>query len=150
MKTDRLKGHMLSNAKEIERLRARIDASVKLRNNGPKEKAAWEAACHAFHARYDALAFPGGYSDALDRIVSGDAAAIEAALCFLELRPRFFRSGYMYKDILSKTMRAQLSEAQKSRLLQVQENNEAYRAGSSGGPNQSFKPTPSARLNSRR
>jgi len=126
---------MLSNAKEIERLRARIDEAVTVRDKGPKEKATWEAACWEFHARYDALAFPGGYTDALDRIVSGDAAAIEAALCFLELRPRFFRSGYMYKDILRKTMRAQLSESQASRLLQVRQDNEAYRVGSGGGPN---------------
>ncbi len=126
---------MLSNAKEIERLRARIDETVKVRDKGPKEMAAWEAACREFHARYDALAFPGGYSDALVRIASGDGAAIEAALCFLELRPRFFRSGYMYKDILRKTKRAQLSEEQVSRLLQVQQDNEAYRAGSDGGPN---------------
>lgn len=135
MKPDRLKAHMMSNAQEIERLRARIDETVKVRDKGPKEKAAWEAACREFHARYNALAFPGGYADALDRVVSGDAAAIEAALCFLELRPRFFRSGYMYKDILRKTKRAQLSESQASRLAQVQEENEAYRAGSSGGPN---------------
>ncbi|MBO9715632.1 MAG: hypothetical protein J7507_02220 [Pseudoxanthomonas sp.] len=135
MKTDRLKGHMLSNAKEIERLRTRIGEAVKHRDKGPKEKVAWEAACREFHERYDALAFPGGYSDALVRVASGDAAAIEAALCFLELRPRFFRSGYIYKDIFRKIKRAQLSERQASRLAQVQKDNEAYRAGSGGGPN---------------
>lgn len=125
---------MLSNAKEIERLRARIDEAVKLRGRGPKEQAAWEAACQEFHARYDALAFPDGYSDALDRILAGDATAIEGALCFLELRPRFFRSGYMYKDILRMTKHARLSAGQAARLLQVQQDNEAYRTESCGGP----------------
>jgi len=46
--------------------------------------------------------FPLGYQGggASRRILYGDPEAMEAAICFLEVRPYFFRSGYMYKDIL--------------------------------------------------
>jgi hypothetical protein len=67
-----------------------------------------------------ALAFPGGYEGALDRIVSGDPETMEAAICFLECRPYFFRSGYMFKDILRKCKRAPLSPEQTSRLQTIE------------------------------
>jgi hypothetical protein len=40
---------------------------------------------------------------------------MEAALCFLEVRPYFFRSGYMFKDILRKSRWAPLSPEQAAR-----------------------------------
>ena len=82
----------------------------------------WKEACEEFHARYDGLAFPGGYQrgGALYRIAYGDADTMEAAICFLEIRPYFFRSGYMFKDILRKCRRAPLSSAQASRLKTIE------------------------------
>jgi hypothetical protein len=44
---------------------------------------------------------------------------MEAAVCFLEVRPYFFRSGYMFKDILRKCKRAPLSREQSARLEAV-------------------------------
>ena len=75
---------LLANAERIRELSAAIDAAFKLRESGPDQFAAWKAACAAFHAQYDSLAFPGGYGTARDRIRSGDANAIEAALRFIE------------------------------------------------------------------
>ena len=77
---------------------------------------------------YDALAFPGGYSSALERIAAGEPEAIEAALAFLEIRPYFFRSGYMYKDLLRKTKRAPLSDAQARRFVRIVQAYADYRA----------------------
>jgi hypothetical protein len=76
----------------------------------------------SFHARYDGLAFPGGYQrgGALNRIAYGDPDAMEAAICFLEIRPYFFRSGYMFKDILRKCRRAPLSSDQAARLKTIE------------------------------
>ncbi len=106
---------------EIERLRSRIDETLRYRGSSKRQHDEWATACEAFNARYDELAFPGGYEDGRKRIDAGDPEAIEAAICFLELRPYFFRSGYMFKDILHRAKRAQLSPDQSERLRVVLE-----------------------------
>lgn len=116
MDSDQLKESILRNAAEIVRLNSRIHETLPYRSKSSDEREAWEKACAEFHTRYDELAFPGGYTGALERILAGDSETIEAALCFLECRPYFFRSGYMFKDILKKCKRAPLSEAQATRL----------------------------------
>jgi hypothetical protein len=50
------------------------------------------------------------------RIVAGDPATIEVALCFLEVRPYFFRSGYHWKTILQRCKRAPMSGEQADRF----------------------------------
>jgi hypothetical protein len=132
MDSDDTRSLIERNASEIARLHARIHETVKLRGRGHAEKRQWEQACAEFHARFDELAFPGGYSGALERIVAGDPDAMEAALCFLEVRPYFFRSGYMFKDILRKTRRAPLSSVQAERLAVVEQKLEAWRARREG------------------
>jgi hypothetical protein len=133
MKAARLKESMLANAEEIRRLSARIDETVRLRDRGPEHHRNWELACQAFHSRYDALAFPGGYTGALERIAAGEPNATEAALCFLEARPFFFRSGYMYKDILRMAKRAALPKPQAARLASIVAGYAQYRAKRSHG-----------------
>ena len=123
----RLQESIRANAEEISRLHARIKETVRLRNRSPADLRNWQQACEAFHASYDALAFPGGYGDALERIAASDPAAVEAALCFLEVRPFFFRSGYMYKDILSRVKRAALNKGQAARLELIVAAYEQYR-----------------------
>ncbi|WP_220718579.1 hypothetical protein [Agarivorans litoreus] len=104
-----------ASEKEISRLRDRIHETFALRNRNEHKLREWESACKEFHERYPKLAFPGGLENALERIVSGDSKAIEAALCFIEIRPFFFRSGYMYKDILRKLRKAPLKEKELER-----------------------------------
>ena len=120
------------NASEIARLHARIHETLKHRSRGSAEKQEWQQACAEFHASYDELAFPGGYSGALKRIAAGDPNAIEAAVCFLEVRPYFFRSGYMFKDILRKIRRAPLSMVQADRLAAVEQKLSAWRSSKKG------------------
>ena len=122
MDSDRLKDHIRANAEEIVRLHSRVHSTFKKRDNGPEARAEWEGACAEFQKRYDDLAFPGGYTGprgqngARARISSGDVEAVEAALCFLEMRPYFFRSGYMFKSLLRWCSRAPLSPDQSARL----------------------------------
>lgn len=111
-----VKQQMLANAKEILRLSARIHETFANRSKGAQSREAWSAACAEFHGRYDELAFPGGYDDAIKRILAGDSVAIDSALCFLECRPYFFRSGYMYKELLRKAKRATMNEIQTGRF----------------------------------
>jgi hypothetical protein len=129
MNTEQIKTTIRENAIELSRLNARIHETFKERDQGDRQFDQWSAVCEEFHARYNTLAFPGGYDGALDRIHTGDKFTIEAALCFLEVRPYFFRSGYMYKDILRRLKRSPLSEPQRLRLDEVLRRLEAWRAG---------------------
>jgi hypothetical protein len=116
------------NAAEINRLKARIDETVRHRSRSKREHDEWSAACSEFHARYDNLAFPGGYDRSRLKIDEGDFEAIEAALCVLEVRPYFFRSGYMFKDLLRRTKRARLSPEQRARMDVILANYAEFRA----------------------
>lgn len=116
------------NASEIRRLHDRVHATWRFRGRSAEENTAWKDACAEFHQRYDGLAFPGGYRGALDRIVAGDATTVEAALSFVECRPFFFRSGYMFKDLLRKLKRAPLDNANALRLQSVLDAYAAYRS----------------------
>lgn len=99
---------------EIVRLKSRIKETYAQRSKGSEKMQEWEQACAEFHSRYAGLAFPGRYQgNVSDHILSGDPQAMETAVCFLEVRPYFFRSGYMFKDILRKCRRAPLSPNQK-------------------------------------
>jgi len=115
-KSDRIKSEFLENAAEISRLNSRIDETFKERDKSDEKRKEWSDACRAFHLRYRELAFPGGERDAGERILAGDEDAMEAALCFVELRPYFFRSGYMYQDFMRKLNRAPLTEPQATRF----------------------------------
>lgn len=128
MSTANLKRQIEQNAQEIRRLHARIHETVGLREKSPALRQAWQEACREFHSRYDALAFPGGYEGAPARILAGDPATLETALCFIELRPYFFRSGYMYRQVLTKLKRAPLSAEQQVRLQSVLTALTAWRA----------------------
>jgi hypothetical protein len=123
-----LKARIQRNAGEIVRLHERVHETVRHRDQDAEGREAWRRACAEFHEKYDALAFPGGYQNAAQRILAADGDAIEAALCFLELRPYFFRSGYMYQALLRKTKRAALSSAQADRLKAILDRDAAWRA----------------------
>ena len=127
MNTDATKEWILRNAEEIRELHGRIHETYKQRGKVPGATERWSRACEEFHARYDGLAFPGGYETAVARMAQGDADAIEAALCFVELRPYFFRSGYMFKTFLRKLKRAQLDVRQTERFERVVQAYEKWR-----------------------
>lgn len=115
------------NARTIAELYGRVRKTVRERDTSPAHRQAWRDACAEFHARYDTLAFPGGISTARDRMRSGDTAAIEYALCFIEVRPYFFRSGYMYNDLLRILRNCDLTQRQQERYYRVYEAYLEYR-----------------------
>jgi hypothetical protein len=118
---------IMKNAEKITQLHNRIHETLKYRDKNEHKRKEWEKACADFHSQYDSLAFPGGLEGAYERILNGDSVAMEAAICFLECRPYFFRSGYMFKDILRKAKKAPLNEDQRKRLQRVMEAYEEYR-----------------------
>lgn len=120
------------NARKIVELHRRVHATLETRDRGPDELAAWKSACEEFRTRYEPLAFPGGTGDARERLRAGDQIAIEYALSFIETRPYFFRSGYMYKDFLRVLRNCHLDESQRVRYDHVRESYLAYRRQRNG------------------
>jgi len=59
--------------------------------------------------------------------MAGDPEAMEAAICFLETRPYFFRSGYMFKTLFRKAKRAPLNKDQQERFEAVKKRYDEYR-----------------------
>lgn len=107
---DLLRAKMIENAAEINRLRSRIHETFRRRDESEELWQDWQTACEEFHARYEELFLPGGpYLNFYYQIKAGDPDALEVALCFLELRPYFFRSGYHWKTILQKCKSAPMS-----------------------------------------
>ena len=120
MKTEDIKETILKNSSEVSRLHAAVHETWRHRDESPTSRDAWSQAALEFRDRFNDLAFPGGYAGALDRLVAGDPLAMEAAICFLELRPYFYHSGYMFKDLLLKSRKAPLSTKQKMRLDSIE------------------------------
>jgi hypothetical protein len=127
MDSERIKERIRESAAEIVRLHSRIHETLSERGKNAQKRQEWETACSEFHTRYTHLAFPGGYDGALERISSGDPESMESAICFLECRPYFFRSGYMFKDILRRCRRVPLSAGQAARLKVIEEKLEQWR-----------------------
>lgn len=117
--SDKIKALIEKNAVEVSRLNKRVHETFALRDVSPEKREEWKQACEVFHRRYDELSFPGGYEGAMDRLVAGDLETMEATICFLEIRPYFFRSGYMFDALLRKAKHAPLSLEQRARLQVV-------------------------------
>ncbi|MCE9591777.1 MAG: hypothetical protein K8S99_14780 [Planctomycetes bacterium] len=116
-----------ANGKRICEMHARIHETLRNRDTAEGRKA-WQQACAAFHAEYDALAFPGGYASGVVRLRENDPDAIEASLVFLEERPYFVRSGYMRAKLMRAIKHVKLSGPQTKRLEAVREAEREWRA----------------------
>ena len=121
-----------ANADEINRLRQLIRDTAGARWRGPEERERHAAACAEFHQHYERLAFPGGYANALKRLAEHDPNTLDVALTFLEVRPYFFRSGYMWKTLLKRVQRVAMGTKQHARLQKILDAYAAYRATRDG------------------
>ena len=77
------------------------------------------AALETFQRSYDRLAFPGGLENALVQIQRGDPEVLETALTYLEVRPYYNQSQYVFTVLLRRVKRAHLSADQRARLDKV-------------------------------
>jgi len=127
-KREELRKKMIENAAEINRLHHRIHETCKRRDESEDLHQEWSQACAEFHAHYAELCLPGGLNpDFYDRLRAGDPDMIEVALCFLEVRPYFFRSGYHWKTILQKCKSAPMSGEQFERFRDLLEKYKQWR-----------------------
>lgn len=67
----------------------------------------------AFHEFHDPL------DDLPERMDAGDRDAVEAGIVYLESAPRCFRSGYLAERIMRHVARAELSDEQRHRCVDV-------------------------------
>lgn len=134
MESDSIKRLIVANAEEVRRLHARIHDTHLNRTASPLHLQEWQQACEAFHARFDALSFPGGYATARARIASGDPEAIESALCFVECRPYFFRSGYMFDALVRRLKHVTMTKSQTERFQSVLARLQAWRDAKKARP----------------
>lgn len=104
-----------TNAARLRALHAEIDRTFKTKPHGP----AHHAACAAFHSEFDALAFPGGLEASLSKLNSGDPSVVDIAVQYLEVEPKFFRSGYIAETILRRLKHVDLTSDQVTRLVNV-------------------------------
>jgi hypothetical protein len=127
MSSDRIKRLMSDNAAVLRHLHRSVREAADLRSRGPAEMKAWVEACRDYHERYNDLAMPGGYDAVLDGLEASDPGAIELALCFVEQRPYFFRSGYMYTLLMRRLKKCAMNDEQAMRHAQVIERAAAWR-----------------------
>lgn len=125
---EELREIMIENAAEINRLKQQIDETFRRRNESEDAQRKWSEACREMHARYNYLCLPGGWdSGFLDRLESGETYTIEVALCFLEVRPYFFRSGYHWKAIFQKCKRAPMAGEQAERFADLVDRHDKWK-----------------------
>jgi len=110
-----MQSQIIENAKQIRDLHEQIGIAFTEKRGGLKHR----QACDKFHSSYDSLAFPGGYEIGIRKINEGDLSSIETALCFLEVKPYFFRSQYMRTKLTRLLKKADLTKSQQSRLNNV-------------------------------
>ena len=121
------KSQIERNTRIIAELHSRMHQAASRRSDDDASRKLWEDACEAFRGQYEELAFPGGTLTIRQRLRAGDKEAIEYALDFIELRPYFFRSGYMYTDFMRVLKNCPLSEGQRERYDIVKAKYNAYR-----------------------
>ena len=128
-----MKGAFEHGAAEICRLHRAVDDAFAHRVENQEAFEAWRVACAELHARYDALAFPGGLARAFERLAAGDLTTAETAIAFVELRPYFFRSQYHATKMIRLLKRLRLRGDLQSRLDAVLARRRAYRSQRQGG-----------------
>lgn len=106
---------IFSHAKRLNELQCRLKEAAKKSPDGIE----YRKACREFHDAYDELAFPGGLKKGLAELKTNSTQTVETAIEYLELKPYFFRSGYIAETLIRRLKHVSLTEQQKERLRRV-------------------------------
>lgn len=125
---------ILKSEKQITRLHSLIGTTFAKRDKNKKSYESWQNACANFHQNYSALVFSYNCFESEEGLINllihnsidGDYAR-EFAICFIELRPYYFRSGYLYKRLLRKLKHAPLNPDQLARYDKIKRAYRQYR-----------------------
>jgi hypothetical protein len=103
------------NTKEIVRLHKRIHENFRVKNKEDE----WKSACKEYHERFNELCYWNGIYDYRAEIRAGNLDATEHAICFIEIRPYFPNSGYIFKDLMRVLKSIELNTDQQARFERV-------------------------------
>jgi hypothetical protein len=109
---------ILARATLLRHAQQRVDASFRQRDDSPEAWAAWSAACTDFHTARR-LMYDPELKALSGRLRSGDPAAIESGVVFVEADPWCYQSGYMKERLLRGLRYAPLTAHQIRRLRQA-------------------------------
>jgi hypothetical protein len=99
-------------------LHKQVRATCRLRDESAHGLWAWRQACRQFH-EFDSPMLALFSSEGSARIRAGDADFVERAICYLEVDPYHFRSGYNKATLIRCLKRLSLSPRQQARLRGV-------------------------------
>lgn len=101
----------------LRALHENVHLTFRSRESGRSARDAWSRACHALHTHVSAL--EPHLRQALEDAQYSNAQQIEFVVCFLEVDPLFFRSGYLKEALLTRIKRSELSAHITRRLRAV-------------------------------
>ena len=113
-----LLSQLAANAKIADQLWRAVHETAERRGRSEADRDIWIKACEEFHRTYPDLIFPWGYQR-WEAFLARDSSELDTAIAFLEVDPRFFRSGYLKQIIWDKLKRAELSPKQERRIEAV-------------------------------
>lgn len=100
---------------EFGRLQAELDEAVQRRYESAAARAAWTSAAGRFQ-QYESPLFELWGVDAREGIRTGRGGWRESALLYLDVQPRFFRSGYLRDHLCHVLKGCDLSKAEQDQL----------------------------------
>ncbi len=122
---------ILKSERQINRLRENIKQNYAKRNKNKTAHQAWINACNDFQQNYHTLIFDHdgyiGERGLFQLLAENDSYAMEFAICFIELRPYFYFSGYIYQKLLRKLKYVSLTNLQQERYQAVKTAYDNYR-----------------------
>jgi len=99
-------------------LHKQVQAPCRIRDESAHGLWAWRQACRQFH-EFSSPMFELVSDAGLASIAAGDPKMVERAICFLEVAPFHFRSGYDKVVLIRRLKRIPLDLRQQSRLRSV-------------------------------
>lgn len=99
-------------------LHKQVQATFQHRDESPHARWGWEQACHQFH-QFDAPMLRLVTQEGIACIRAGDPEFVERAICYLEVDPYHFRSGYNKATLIRCLKRLPLTPKQQDRLRAV-------------------------------
>ncbi|MCM8541421.1 MAG: hypothetical protein NE328_14230 [Lentisphaeraceae bacterium] len=122
-----IKQTIKENGQEICRLHKLVHSTFARKNESEQQKLEWVNACEDFRKSYPKLCYWNGIEDYRNELRSGNIEAIEYYISFIEIRPYFFWSGHIYKDLMRVFKNLELTKEHKARFEVVKKNYEIYK-----------------------
>ena len=101
---------------KLGELHAQVHRTFSRRDRDSKSHVEWERACYAFRSYVSPM---DSYIERARRKARYSERLLEFVVCFLEVDPWFFGSGYLKENFLTRLKQSDLDEATKGRLRRV-------------------------------